>query len=531
MNDHDIRDVVIVGGGTAGWMAAAAFSRFLNNGYTRITLVESEEIGTVGVGEATIPPIITFNRMLGINENDFMRQTGATFKLGIEFVNWGGLNERYFHPFGFHGQDLEGVHFHQLYLRARKRAVMPDISSWSMSAVAASMGKFGRPTDDAQSPIRELLYAFHFDAGLYAKYLRGYAEQGGVQRIEGKIVDVGLRQADGFVETITLADGQTIAGDLFIDCSGFRGLLIEEALNTGYENWQKWLPCDSAIAVPSAISGEPDPYTRSTARGAGWQWRIPLQHRMGNGHVYASDYIDGDAAEAELMANLEGEPLADPRRIQFTTGRRRQSWNKNVIALGLSSGFIEPLESTSIHFIQSGIAKLIALFPDKRFNPVERDEYNRQMRDLYEDVRDFIVLHYKATKRDDTPFWTRCRTMEVPESLQRKIDLFRAKGRVFRDGLELFATTSWVSVALGQHIIPEDYEPAVDALDEERVAMALEQMRQGYLNVAQALPTHGEFIRRAGLSPNATPPPPRNDLPTFSFESESPFAASTGSPI
>ena len=530
MNDHDIRDVVIVGGGTAGWMAAAAFSRFLNNGHTRITLVESEEIGTVGVGEATIPPIITFNRMLGINENDFMRATGATFKLGIEFVNWGGMGERYFHPFGAHGHDLEGVHFHQLYLRARKSAVMPDISSWSMSAVAASMGKFGRPTDDAQSPIRELLYAFHFDAGLYAKYLRGYAEKGGVRRIEGKIVDVALRQKDGFVESITLADGQRMAGDLFIDCSGFRGLLIEDALKTGYENWQHWLPCDGAIAVPSAIGGEPDPYTRSTARGAGWQWRIPLQHRMGNGHVFASDYVDGDAAEAELMANLEGEPLADPRRIQFTTGRRKQSWNKNVVCLGLSSGFIEPLESTSIHFIQSGIAKLIALFPDKRFNPVERDEYNRQMRDLYEDVRDFIVLHYKATMRDDTPFWHRCRTMEIPDTLQRKIDLFRARGRVFRDGLELFATTSWVSVALGQHIIPDDYEPAVDALDEGRVATALEQMRQGYLNVAQHLPTHGDFIRRAGLSPNVAPSP-TGDLPTFSFASESPFAATTESPV
>ncbi|HEX8484346.1 tryptophan halogenase family protein [Sphingomonas sp.] len=535
MNEHSIRDVVIVGGGTAGWMAAAAFSRFLNNGFTRITLVESEEIGTVGVGEATIPPIITFNRMLGINENDFLRETGATFKLGIEFVDWGGKGERYFHPFGFHGRDLEGVHFHQLYLRERMRQVMPDISAWSMSATAAAGGRFARPSGDAQSPIRDLLYAFHFDAGLYARFLRGYAERGGVRRLEGRIVDTVRDDTSGFVRSVRLADGQEVAGDLFIDCSGFRGLLIEDAMKTGYEDWSQWLPCDRAIAVPTAYAGDPDPFTRATARGAGWQWRIPLQHRMGNGLVYASAFLDDDAAERLLLHNLEGEPLADPRRISFTTGRRKLSWNGNVVSLGLSSGFIEPLESTSIHFIQSGIAKLIALFPDKRFNPVERNEYNRQMRDLYEDVRDFIVLHYKATRRDDTPFWDRCRTMDVPDSLARKIDLFRAKGRLFRDGLELFATTSWVSVCLGQHIVPQEYEPAADALDPGKVAMALEQMRRGYLETAQALPSHADFLRRCGLAPFARPElaaaPRAADLPTFSFASESPFATDTRSPV
>lgn len=536
MNEHSIRDVVIVGGGTAGWMAAAAFSRFLNNGHTRVTLVESEEIGTVGVGEATIPPIITFNQMLGINENDFLRETGGTFKLGIEFVDWGDLGERYFHPFGFHGRDLQGVHFHQLYLRERQRRVLPDISAWSMSAVAASMGRFGRPAEGAQSAIRDLLYAFHFDAGLYARFLRRYAESGGVVRIEGKIVNVSRGGENGHVEAVTLADGRRIAGDLFIDCSGFRGLLIEGALETGYEDWTQWLPCDRAVAVPSAYHGDPDPFTRATARSAGWQWRIPLQHRMGNGLVYSSSYMGDEEAERLLLDSLEGEPLADPRRLSFTTGRRRQCWNGNVVALGLSSGFIEPLESTSIHFIQSGIAKLIALFPDKRFDPVERDEYNRQMRDLYEDVRDFIVLHYKATRRNDSPFWDRCRTMDVPPSLQRKIELFRAKGRVFRDGLELFATTSWVAVCLGQHIVPADYEPAVDALDEDKVASALEQMRLGYLQTAEQLPPHGEFIRRCGLSPFARPQPTvtpaaQPDVPTFSFSSESPFMTNDGSPI
>jgi tryptophan halogenase len=533
MNEHSIGEVVIVGGGTAGWMTAAALSRFLNNGHTRITLVESEEIGTVGVGEATIPPIITFNRMLGINENEFLRETQATFKLGIEFVDWGGLGERYFHPFGFHGKDLQGVHFHQLYLRERMRRPMPDISAWSMSAVAAAQGKFGRPAEYAKTAVRDLLYAFHFDAGLYAAFLRRYAERNGVRRIEGRIVDTRLRGQDGFVEAITLADGGTVEGDLFVDCSGFRGLLIEEALQTGYDDWRHWLPCDRAVAVPSAYPGDPDPFTRSTARAAGWQWRIPLQHRMGNGLVYASDFMDDDEAERLLLGNLEGAPLAAPRRLSFTTGRRRQCWNRNVIALGLSSGFLEPLESTSIHFIQSGIAKLIALFPDKRFDPVERDEYNRQMRDLYEDVRDFIILHYKATQRDDSPFWNRCRTMDVPDSLQRKIDLFRAKGRLFRDGLELFATTSWVAVALGQHIVPEEYEPAVDALDEAKIATALEQMRAEYQHVAAQLPGHGDFVRHCVGIPEAgfpRPVAPLAGMPTFSFESESPFA-SPGPPI
>jgi tryptophan 7-halogenase len=534
MNEHTIRDVVIVGGGTAGWMAAAAFARFLNNGTTRITLVESDEIGTVGVGEATIPPLLTFNRMLGIDENQFLRETGGTFKLGIEFVDWGGLGERYFHPFGAHGHDLQGVHFHQLYLRERQRRVMPDISAWSMSAVAAAHGKFGRAGSNAQSPVRELLYAFHFDAGLYAQFLRRYAEPRGVSRVEGRIVSVERREGDGHVRAVTLADGRRIEGELFVDCSGFRGLLIEEALGTGYEHWDKWLPCDRAMAVPCALPGEPDPFTRATARPAGWQWRIPLQHRMGNGHVYASGYMDDDEAERLLLANLEGEQLADARRITFQTGRRKKCWNGNVVALGLSSGFIEPLESTSIHFIQSGIARLIALFPDRRFDPVERDEYNRQMEELYEDVRDFVVLHYKATRRDDTPFWDRCRTMEVPDTLARKMDLFRAKGRLFREGRELFATTSYVAVCLGQHVVPTEYEPAVDALDEGKVADALEQMRHGYLDTAERLPTHGDFLRQAALSPFATfaapPKPAEDDLPTFSFTAESPFAPG-GSPV
>jgi tryptophan halogenase len=496
MNEHRIRDIVIVGGGTAGWMAAAAFARFLAEGQTRITLIESDEIGTVGVGEATIPPLIAYNNLLGIDEDEFLAATQGTFKLGIEFVDWGAIGERYFHPFGPHGQDLRTVHFHQLYLREAKRRALPDIADWSMSAMAARLGRYARPPADARLPLSQLGYAFHFDAGLYARFLRGHAERNGVRRVEGKIVAAKIA-SNGHVESVTLADGSQVQGDLFIDCSGFRGLLIEEKLGTGYEDWTRWLPCDRAVAVPCAHGGPLDPFTRSTARAAGWQWRIPLQHRVGNGIVYSSEHMTDADAESLLLDNLEGEPLAQPRRLSFAGGRRKLAWNGNVVAMGLSSGFVEPLESTSIHLIQSGIAKLLALFPDRRFDPVERDEYNRQMKDVFEDVRDFIILHYKATRRDDSDFWDRCRTMEVPDSLQRKLDLWRSKGRVFREGAELFGTASWVAVLLGQGIVPDEHEPVAEALSDEQVADALDKMRLSYLKMAEHMPEHGEFIRHS----------------------------------
>ena len=496
MSDHRIRNIVIAGGGTAGWMAAAAMARLLDPS-TNITLVESDEIGTVGVGEATIPPISAYNKMLGINEDEFLAATKATFKLGIEFVGWGAPGERYFHPFGCHGQDFRGVHFHQLYLRELKRKSLDEIENWSMSAVAARLGRFARPAPDAPLPLSQLAYAFHFDAGLYARYLRGLAEKQGVRRVEGKIVDVELDPSNGHVRSMQLADGSQVAGELFIDCSGFRGLLIEEKLKAGYESWQHWLPCDRAIAVPSSYSGQPDPFTRSTARTAGWQWRIPLQHRMGNGLVYSSAYQDDADAEAELLANLEGETLAEPRRLSFTAGRRRVAWEANVVSLGLSSGFVEPLESTSIHLIQSGIVKLLALFPDTRFNSLERDEYNRQMREVYEDARDFIILHYKATRRRDSEFWDHCRTMDVPESLDRKLELWRSKGRVFRDSYELFGTASWVAVLLGQGVVPDDYEPAADGVDRGLFARALDKMQLSYRAIAEQMPRHGDFVANA----------------------------------
>jgi tryptophan halogenase len=495
-DDPRIRTVVIVGGGTAGWMAGAALGRFLNNGYTRVVLVESEEIGIVGVGEATIPPIQTFNNLLGLNENEFLRATKGSFKLGIEFVNWGRVGDRYFHPFGSYGQDVHGVRFHQLWLRERALRQAPDISNYCMSAVAAMHGKMGRPAAGAQSPVREINYAFHFDASLYARYLRSYGEAMGVHRIEGKIVEPMLDGETGYVTGVKLESGQVVDGDLFIDCSGFRGLLIEQALETGYDDWTHWLPCDRAWAVPCENTPELTPYTRATAHKVGWQWRIPLQHRAGNGVVYSSAHLSDDEAAGTLLANLDGAALDEPRQIRFQTGRRKLSWNKNVIAMGLSSGFVEPLESTSIHLIQTAITWLIALFPDRRFRDAERDEFNRVLGAKYDDVRNFVILHYKATERDDSEFWNYCRNMAVPEELTRSIDLWKAGGRSFRDGHDLFGTISWVAVMLGQHVLPDGYDPIADAMDEKQVIAAMEQMRAGYLQTAQAMPTHRDFLER-----------------------------------
>ena len=505
-----IARVVIVGGGTAGWMAAAALSRFANDGQRTVTVVESDAIGIVGVGEATIPPIQGFNAMLDIDETAFLRATSGTFKLGIEFVNWGERGDRYFHPFGNYGEDLHGIPFHQLWLREheRERAQGREadaLADYAMSAAAALRGRCSRPVRDQRDPRSRLLYAYHFDASLYARHLRTVAERQGATRREGKIVKVHRSGESGDVEAVELESGERIAGDLFVDCSGFRGLLIEQELAAGYEDWSKWLPCDRAIAVPTANVGPLDPFTRSTAHGAGWQWRIPLQHRTGNGHVYSSPYMEADEAERILLDNLEGEPLAEPRHLRFTTGMRKSFWSHNVVAMGLSSGFLEPLESTSIHLIQNGIQRLLALFPDREISPVERDEYNRGMRELYEDVRDFIILHYKATQRDDTAFWRYVRDMDVPESLARKMELWRLHGRVFREGAELFGVTSWVAVMLGQNVWPRRYDPIVDSLDENRVAAAMARMRADFARAAEALPSQEDFLRQAGAWADAAP--------------------------
>ncbi len=488
MSGAPIGRVVIVGGGTAGWMAAAAAARFLDDGQRTITLVESEAIGTVGVGEATIPPIRGFNARLGIDEAEFLRATGGTVKLGIEFVGWTDGQDRYLHPFGTHGREIDGLNFHQLWLRLRDRDGIGPIDDYSMSAVAARHRRFAPPSRDPRSPLSGLEYAYHFDAGRYAAFLRARAEAQGAKRVEGRITGVEQDADTGHVRAVTIEGGRRVEGDLFLDCSGFRSLLLGEAMGVKFDDWSHWLPCDSAIAVPTQRSVPLLPYTRATAHSAGWQWRIPLQHRTGNGHVYASAFIDHDAAEAVLLNNLDATPTAEPRRLSFTAGRRRQMWSGNVVALGLAGGFLEPLESTSIHLIQAGISKLFALFPDMRFSDVERDEYNRLMGDQFDAIRDFIILHYHATRRDDSPFWRHVRTMTVPDTLARKIALFREKGRIFRYDDELFGIPSWVAVMLGQGIMPDGYDPVVDALDTDRVADALRHMRATYAQTARTMP-------------------------------------------
>ena len=494
--DLRIRRIAIIGGGTAGWMTAAALAKVLGPDYAKITLVESDAIGTVGVGEATIPQINIFNRMLGIDENDFVRRTKGSFKLGIEFVDWRCIGHSYFHPFGKFGLDMEGVSFHAFWLRLNALGLAGPIEDYSLMSTAAAQGRFMRPVQAGNSPLSSIAYAFHFDAGLYALFLRNHAERRGVIRQEGRIVKVHQRSEDGFVSSVQLEDGSSIEADLFIDCTGFRGLLIEETLQSGYTDWSNWLPCDRAVAVP-CVGGEAiPPFTRSTARKAGWQWRIPLQHRIGNGHVYCSDFISDDEAAATLLANLDGEPLADPRFIRFTTGHRNRYWDKNVVAIGLSSGFMEPLESTSIHMIQSGIANLLTNFPDMTFNPVDAERYNRVILKESEDIRDFLVLHYKATERDDSPFWNHCRTMAVPERLAEKIRVFENSGRTFRENEELFNDTSWFAVMSGQGLKARRHDPVADLLDLDTTRARLDEIRDVVANCTRQMPGHHHFIQQ-----------------------------------
>ncbi len=495
--------IVIAGGGTAGWMTAAALSRLIANGETQITLIESEEIGTVGVGEATIPPINMFNRLLGIDENDFIRNTQATFKLGIEFENWRREGHRYIHPFGEYGLDINAVKFYQFWLKLRAMGRdVGGIEEYCLSAMAAYNGRYAPPDPDPRTVQSSMAYAFHFDAGLYAAYLRRYAEAKGVSRIEGRIGEALQRPEDGFVTLLRLADGREIAGDLFIDCTGFRALLIGQTLGVPYQDWSHWLPMDRALAVPSANVNEPVPYTRSIARPAGWQWRIPLQHRTGNGHVYCSAYMDEEEAARILMQNLEGPALADPRPLKFTTGRRERFWDRNVVAIGLSGGFMEPLESTSIHLIQAGISKLLALMPDTRFNPAEREAYNRLTIMQFDQIRDFIILHYKATERTGG-VWDHVRNMDIPDTLAERIDLFRSKGRIFRFEDELFGEANWLSVLLGQGIEPGAWDPVADSVDIAAAERQVAGIRKAIHETALRLPTHQQYIDRFCAAPRA----------------------------
>jgi tryptophan halogenase len=496
-----LRHVLVVGGGTAGWMAAAALSRLAGNGVTRISVVESDQIATVGVGEATIPPITSFNGLLGIDEADFLRNTQGTFKLGIEFVDWDRIGDRYMHPFGPFGVDMDGVQFHQHWLRRRAEGDPTSILDYNLSTMAGWANRFVKPGRDDPSALQTLKYAYHFDASLYAAYLRRYAEARGVVRHEGRIVDVSLRAEDGFVEAVTLEDGRRMEADFFIDCSGFRGLIIEQALHAGYEDWSDSLPCDRAWAVQMTNVGPLTPFTRATAGSAGWRWRIPLQHRTGTGHVYCSAHISDEDARAELLAGLDGEPVVEPWQLRFVTGRRKSQWVKNCVALGLASGFLEPLESTSIHLIQSGVSKLMTMFPDRSFDPLLIAEYNRLSRLQFEQIRDFIILHYKATRRGDTSFWRQVRDMPIPETLSRKIDLFRSSGRLFRYEDELFAESSWISVLLGQGVIPETYEPLADAVDRPLTDRRMDAIARVIRDMVADMPTHEAFIARYCAAP------------------------------
>jgi tryptophan halogenase len=486
-----IQRIVIVGGGSAGWMAAAALADAVRDS-CRIELIESTAIGTVGVGEATIPPIRYFNQQLRLDENAFLAATGGTFKLGIEFIGWTRPGQRYFHPFGKIGTDHDGVAFHQYWLRERARGSDVPFDEYALCCLAARAGRFDHPSPDPRQVSSSLDYAYHFDASLYAKYLRGYAEERGVGRTDGKVVDVRLRGEDGFIEALTLEGGKSIQGDLFIDCSGFRGLLIEGALGVRYEDWRRWLPCDRAVTVGCAVGAELPPYTRSTAHPAGWQWRIPLQHRIGNGHVYSSDHMSDDEATAILLANLDSRPLGEPRPIRFTTGVRQQAWARNCVAVGLSAGFLEPLESTALHLVQTAIGRLLALFPDRDFDSALAREFNRATRAEYEEIRDFLILHYHAQERDE-PMWRQMRAMAVPETLQYRMDHFRHSGRPVVDAAELFQIRSWLAVFLGQELWPSRYQPLADMRGGD-VSRFMAWVRDTLQNTTQAMPTHRAYI-------------------------------------
>jgi tryptophan halogenase len=493
--DTRIRQLVIVGGGTAGWLTAALLARALGS-QLQIRLVESAEIGTVGVGEATIPQILHVNRFLGIDEDDMLRAVHGTFKLGVQLNGFGRLGDSYLHAFGDFGVPVGLTPFHHHWLRSRGRPGAQSLWAHSVNSAAAAQNRFARMDAVPNSPLGGIRYAYHFDASLYGQYLRDHIKPGVVQRIEGKVVDVHLHADDGRITSLLLDDGATVEGDFFIDCSGFRGLLIEGALKTGYENWQHWLPCDRALAVGSAPGGPMRPYTQASARTAGWQWRIPLQHRTGNGHVYCSRFISDDEAATQLLANLETEPLGDPRPLRFVTGMRKLAWNRNCLALGLAAGFMEPLESTSIHLVQSGVNRLLAMFPDRHCDPRLAEEYNRQTRFEYERVRDFLILHYKATERTDTPFWRQCGAMEIPPELARRIELFRHTGMIFREGDELFTETGWLQVLLGQHIEPARNHPLADELDDQQLDRFLADVRTLVDRAVNLLPPHHEYVAR-----------------------------------
>lgn len=490
-HNKPIKRVVIAGGGTAGWLAASLMKKVLGK-VVDITLVESEAIGTVGVGEATIPPIRLVNQVLGIDEAQFLHDTKATIKLAIRFENWKTKGESYYHTFGAPGKSMAFCHFHHYWVKARQQGLKDDLWDFDLNYHAAEAGRFAQI--NAKDPVVELPFAYHFDASLYAQYLRKLSENMGVVRKEGKISRVQRFTDSGFIQALHLESGDVVEGDLFVDCTGFKGLLIEEALGAGYDDWSHLLPCDSAIAVPSERHEKTAPYTRSIAHDAGWQWRIPLQHRNGNGHVYSSRYISDDQACDTLLSNLDTKPLGDPKLIKFTTGRRRKQWYKNVVAVGLSSGFLEPLESTSIHLIQSAIVRLIQLFPHNGFAPSLETEYNKQSELEFEQIRDFLVLHYTVNERTDSAFFNDMRNITLPDSLAHKIALFKESGNLLREQNDLFLESSWLQVLYGQGITPKDYHGLVNSVPEVQLNQMLTRLLEIKKEPIAKLPTHDEYI-------------------------------------
>jgi tryptophan halogenase len=492
MSDRRIKKIVILGGGTAGWMTAAALAKVNSPPHFEVTLIESDEIGIIGVGEATIPTIHWFNRLVGLEEGAFLRETRATYKLGIEFVGWNGNGSRYFHPFGRYGAPADQQMFFHRWIRADLAGADLPYQDFSLASVAASLGKFGPPATDPNSLFATLGYAYHFDAGLYAAYLRRLSEAKGVRRIEGKIDKIEQHPETGFVTRLTTHRGDVLEGDLFIDCSGLRALLIEETLKAGFEDWSHWLPCDRALAVPCEKVAEPVPYTRATAHPFGWQWRIPLQHRTGNGIVYSSAFASEEQASEALLGNLDGKALADPRLIRFQTGRRKKAWVKNVVAIGLSSGFLEPLESTSIHLIQSGIAKLLSLFPSKDCEEVTAEQFNKVYGEDTEAVREFLTLHYRRTEGRTEPLWRHCQQLAT----SAKEEHFTRTGRIVLTTDELFRESSWFAVMMGQGLRATDYNPLLESMSESDNLAYLTQLRGQIAKAAATLPSHQTYLDR-----------------------------------
>lgn len=492
--NNKLEKIVIVGGGTAGWMAAACLSKVFKNSNCQIHVIESPEVSTVGVGEATIPPIVSFIRFLGIDERDFIQKTQATFKLAIQFQDWRKIGESYWHQFGTVGADIDGIAFYQHWIKSKFNGNPAAFTDYAPAIAMAKKNKFVISPPGDRTILSGGKYAWHFDATLVAEYLCRYAQANGALRTRSHVEEVMLNGA-GYIDGVQLNTGDVIQGDFFIDCTGFRGLLIEGALNTGYEDWSHFLPCDTAIVAQTENVPNIEPFTRSRALTAGWQWHIPLQHRAGNGYVFCSKFSSADEAEALFRKNLNGALLTDPRLLNFKTGKRKKIWNKNCLALGLASGFMEPLESTSIHLIMQAIAKFTEMLPTKNCEQATADEYNRVMGAEYESIRDFIVLHYCTTQRDDTAFWRHCQAMEIPDGLKTKLALFRAQGRLYKNEFDLFTHNSWYAVLEGMGVRPDGYDPIVDSSSYEEVSQIMASGLQSLEGIVRGLPSHSTFIR------------------------------------